>query len=62
MKAIIRMAPGWAGALAAFIMLKILDWMGSNSLFLDIVLFFAAYVVVQIAVDRAMKAYGETHG
>jgi len=53
----IKFIPGFAGAIAAYVVLKIFGWI--NSLSIEILLFFCAYLIVTVVVDIAMKKYGE---
>jgi ABC-type maltose transport system permease subunit len=56
----IKFIPGFAGAIAAYVVLKIFGWI--NSLSIEILLFFCAYLIVTVVVDIAMKKYGEKKG
>ncbi len=53
----IKFIPGFAGAIAAYIVLKIFVWVKSFSF--EIPLFFGTYLIVTIVVNIAMKKYGD---
>jgi hypothetical protein len=55
---LIRFLPGFVAAVAAYLAMKLIGWVG-QSLSFEILLFFGTYVVVTVIVDAAMKKYGE---
>ena len=52
--------PGFVGAIAAFVALRAMAWLGVNALGWHIAVFLASYVIVTVAVDQAMTRYGTT--
>ncbi len=52
----IKYVPGFIGAVAAYIVLKVFGWV--ESLSTEILLFFGTYLIVTVIVDVAMKQYG----
>ena len=52
----IRFVPGVVGALAAYLAVLFTGWLQSG--WLHAFIFFAVYLFVAVAVDRAMKQYG----
>lgn len=55
MDAIVKHLPGMAGALAAFVALKLLGWTGLGY---QLAAFLATYLIVTLLVDQAMRRYG----
>ena len=55
MQTILRFVPGAAGAVAGFGVTKLVGW---TELGFEFGAFLGAYLVVAIAVDRAMRRYG----
>lgn len=53
----IKFVPGFVGATAAYVVLKLLGWLQSVSL--EALVFFGTYLVVTISVHVAMRRYGE---
>ena len=58
MSALMRLLPGLIGAAAALVALKLIHLVGLEGLTAEIIVFLVAYLVVALAVDRAMKRYG----
>lgn len=54
-----RYLPGLLGALAAFIVAKLLAWSGLG---LELLAFVATYLVITYAADRALLTYGRDTG
>ena len=54
----LRFLPGVAGAAAAFVAFKLLVPLAGASLWLEILVYAAAYIAVTVAIDRAMVGYG----
>lgn len=52
----LRFVPGLLGAIAAFVVLKLLSWVGSLSL--ELLVFLGTYAAVAVSVDTALKRYG----
>jgi len=59
MQWLIRWIPASLGALAAFVALKLANWLGVESLAYELVCYFLAFAIVGIATERAMRAYAE---
>ena len=55
MQAILRFVPGLGGALVGFGVTKLVGW---TELGFELGAFLLSYLVVAVAVDRAMKRYG----
>ncbi|MDX1432025.1 MAG: hypothetical protein R3286_06210 [Gammaproteobacteria bacterium] len=55
MKSVLRYVPGLAGALVAFAVLKLSGWMDFG---LELGAFLAAYLIITLAIDHAMRHYG----
>lgn len=53
----IKFVPGFVGAIAAYVVLKLFGWLQSVSL--EALVFFGTYLVVTIFVHVAMTRYGE---
>jgi len=60
MQWLIRWIPASLGALAAFVALKLVNWLGVESLAYELVSFFLVFAIVGIAVERAMRAYADS--
>ena len=58
MSAVIKFAPGFAAAIVALAVLKLIGWLGWASASGEIAIFLVTYLVVAVATDRAMKRYG----
>jgi hypothetical protein len=58
MSAVIKFAPGFAAAIVALAVLKLISWLGWASASGEVAVFLVTYLVVAIATDRAMKKYG----
>jgi hypothetical protein len=55
---IMKFLPGLIAALAAYIALKVLGFLGVASLEVEILVFFIVYAIVAVIADKAMIAYG----
>jgi hypothetical protein len=55
---LIRYVPGLIGAIIAFAALKFAIFLGTASTGWQMVVFFLTYIIITVAVDRAMTAYG----
>ena len=58
MSNVIKFAPGFAAAIVALAVLKLIGWLGWASASGEIAVFLVTYLVVAVATDRAMKKYG----
>ncbi len=58
MRTFVRLLPGLLGAIAGFVVLKLIGVL-SLGVFLDLLIFVGVYLVVTLGVHQAMKAYGE---
>jgi hypothetical protein len=58
MQALVRLVPGLIAAVAAFVALQLIGLVGLSSLAWQAVTFLGVYLVVHVAVDQAMAAYG----
>ena len=58
MASLIRYVPGLIGAIIAFAALKFAIFLGATQTGWQMLVFFLTYIIVAIAVDRAMIAYG----
>jgi hypothetical protein len=58
MSTVIKFAPGFAAAIVALAVLKLIGWLGWASATGEIALFLLTYLVVAVVTDRAMKRYG----
>lgn len=56
---IINLIPGVLAAMAGFFSLLLLDLLGFQSSWLRFAVFIVIYIVVSIALDKAMTAYGK---
>ena len=56
---IINFIPGVLAAMAGFFSLLLLDLLGFQSSWLRFVVFIVIYIGIDIALDRAMTAYGK---
>lgn len=56
---IINLIPGVLAAAAAFVGLLVMDFFGFQSNWLRFIVFVFVYIVVNIALDKAMTAYGK---
>jgi len=54
---VVKLIPGFCGALAAFMVLKLTDW--ALSLTLELVVFIATYLVVAVALEAAIVRYAD---
>lgn len=52
----LRFVPGLLGAVAAFVVLRLLSWVGS--LTFELLVFLGTYAAVAVSVDAALKRYG----
>ena len=59
MQAILQLVPGVVGASAAFFVTRLFGW---TELGFEFGVFLLSYVLVAVAVDRAMKRYGALGG
>lgn len=55
MDSVVRHVPGLTGAIAAFVVLKLLGWTGLGY---QLAAFVGTYLVVSALVDQAMRRYG----
>ena len=62
MRIIIRHVPGFIAALAAFILVRLLVYLGLDSTVGEILTFLVIYSAVAVAADRAMLAYSRERG
>jgi len=62
MSAVIKFAPGFAAAIVALAVLKLISWLGWASVSGEVAIFLVTYLVVAIATDRAMQKYGVQKG
>ena len=62
MSAVIKFAPGFAAAIVALAVLKLISWLGWASVSGEVAIFLVTYLVVAIATDRAMQRYGVQKG
>jgi len=62
MSAVIKFAPGFAAAIVALAVLKLISWLGWASVSGEVAIFMVTYLVVAIATDRAMQKYGVQKG
>ena len=53
-----RFVPGFAGAVAGFVVLKLVAWLGLGSLASQALVFLLVYGIVTGATDAGMKKYG----
>jgi hypothetical protein len=58
MSTLIKFAPGFAAAIVALVVLKLIAWLGWASASGEIAVFLVTYLVVAVATDRAMQRYG----
>ena len=58
MSTVIKFAPGFAAAIVALALLKLVGWLGWASASGEIAVFLVTYLVVAVATDRAMQRYG----
>ena len=58
MSSVIKFAPGFAAAIVALAVLKLIGWLGWASASGEIAIFLVTYLVVAVATDRAMRKYG----
>ena len=58
MSTVIKFAPGFAAAIVALAVLKLIGWLGWASASGEIAIFLVSYLVVAVATDRAMQRYG----
>ena len=58
MSTVVKFAPGFAAAIVALAVLKLIGWLGWASASGEIAIFLVTYLVVAVATDRAMKRYG----
>ena len=58
MSTVIKFAPGFAAAVVALIVLKLIHWLGWASASGEVAVFLVTYLVVAVATDRAMQKYG----
>ena len=56
----IRFVPGLAGATVAYVVLVLIRWIDNG--WIHAVLFFAVYLFVAVAVDKAMTGYRRNSG
>ncbi len=56
MQTILRLVPGILGALAGFVVLKLIAWTSSVSF--QVIVFLGAYLAVHLSVDTALRRYG----
>lgn len=56
----IRFVPGLAGAVLAYVVLLLIQWMDNG--WIRATLFFAVYLFVAVAVDKAMTSYRRNSG
>jgi len=59
MNTVVRFFPSSIGALAAFVVLKVLDTLNLTGLGWELVVFFLTFFTTLFAVDKAMRAYGK---
>ena len=62
MSSVIKFAPGFAAAIVALAVLKLIAWLGWASVSVEIAIFLITYLVVAVATDRAMQRYGVPKG
>ena len=62
MSTVIKFAPGFAAAIVAVAVLKLIAWLGWASVSGEIAIFLVTYLVVAVATDRAMQRYGVQKG
>jgi len=55
MDSLLTHVPGLTGALAGFVALKLLAWMGVGY---QLLVFLLTYLIVSVLVDQAMRRYG----
>ena len=55
---LIRYVPGLIGAIVAFAALKFAIFLGAAQIGWQMLVFFLVYILVTVAADRAMTAYG----
>lgn len=60
MASLIRYIPGLIGAITAFAALKFAIFLGATPIGWQILVFFLVYIIVVVAADRAMTAYGRS--
>ena len=58
MSTVIKFAPGFAAAIVALAVLKLIAWLGWASASGEVAVFLVTYLVVAVATDRAMQRYG----
>jgi len=58
MSTVIKFAPGFAAAIVALAVLKLVAWLGWASVSGEVAIFLTIYLVVAVATDRAMQRYG----
>jgi len=58
MSTVLKFAPGFAAAIVALAVLKLVSWLGWASASGEIAVFLVTYLVVAVATDRAMQRYG----
>ena len=57
---LIRYLPGLIGAIVAFAALKFAIFLGATQTGWQMLVFFLVYIIVAVAADRAMAAYGRS--
>jgi membrane protein implicated in regulation of membrane protease activity len=53
----IKFVPGFIAAIAAFVVFKLIAWIGS--LWLQVLVFLGVYAFVAVSVEMAMRRYGQ---
>jgi hypothetical protein len=56
---IINLIPGVLAAATAFVGLLVMDFFGFQSNWLRFLVFVVVYIIVNVALDKAMTAYGK---
>ena len=60
MASLMRYLPGLLAAIVAFAALRFAIFLGATQMGWQILVFFVVYIVMAVAVDRAMIAYGRS--
>lgn len=60
MNTVVHYLPGLLAAAVAFVVLRVVMALDLQSMFLELLIFLAAYLVVAVLAERAMRAYGKT--
>ena len=62
MSKLIKYFPGLAGAVVAFVVLKLVAFLTLESIALEFIIFAGVYLVVAVLLEQAMTRYGSPDG